>query len=381
MKKKILIFIDWFLPGYKAGGPIQSIKNFTSFFGDKIDIFIVTSNKDFGEKKTYEGIITNKWLTREKYSIKYLDKKDQRILNYNLILDEISYDFVYFNSLFSVKFTFIPLLLCLLRKNKIILAPRGMLGFNALKIKKLKKLIFIKFLKFSGISSKIIWHATDSSEAEEIKENFGNNITVKLAPNLTSKNTYHFTKKNKKKNQLKLFFLSRISEKKNLLGALDYLTTIDIKYKISFCIIGPIEDVNYWGKCQNKINQLPNNIECKHLGVFPNSEIANKIEKYHVLLLPTLHENFGHVIMESFQMGLPVIISNNTPWLNLFEKKLGFDISLENKEEFRQAIEYFAKMDEELYNTWSFKSFQFAKEFSNNETIINQNVELFDDNY
>ncbi|CAN5434615.1 hypothetical protein BH10BAC1_BH10BAC1_14720 [soil metagenome] len=26
-KKKVLIFIDWYLPGYKAGGPRQSVAN------------------------------------------------------------------------------------------------------------------------------------------------------------------------------------------------------------------------------------------------------------------------------------------------------------------------------------------------------------------
>ena len=47
-KKKILIFIDWFLPGYKAGGPIQSISNFVNHFGTVFDISIITSNKDLG---------------------------------------------------------------------------------------------------------------------------------------------------------------------------------------------------------------------------------------------------------------------------------------------------------------------------------------------
>jgi len=26
-KKKILVFIDWYLPGYKAGGPVRSMAN------------------------------------------------------------------------------------------------------------------------------------------------------------------------------------------------------------------------------------------------------------------------------------------------------------------------------------------------------------------
>ena len=48
-KKKILIFIDWFLPGYKAGGPIQSVVNLINHLGHEYDFDVVTSNKDLGE--------------------------------------------------------------------------------------------------------------------------------------------------------------------------------------------------------------------------------------------------------------------------------------------------------------------------------------------
>ena len=41
-KKKILVFIDWYLPGYRAGGPIQSIANLVNHLDDELDISIVT---------------------------------------------------------------------------------------------------------------------------------------------------------------------------------------------------------------------------------------------------------------------------------------------------------------------------------------------------
>ena len=88
-KKKILIFIDWFLPGYKAGGPIQSIANFVNNFGDIFDISIVTSNKDLGATKPYDGIKSNVWVVKDNYRVKYLDKKtlinEMNIFNEKLI--------------------------------------------------------------------------------------------------------------------------------------------------------------------------------------------------------------------------------------------------------------------------------------------------------
>ena len=58
-KKTILILCDWFLPGYLAGGPIQSIATLTKQLGDAIDFKIITTDRDFKSKKPYENIAIN----------------------------------------------------------------------------------------------------------------------------------------------------------------------------------------------------------------------------------------------------------------------------------------------------------------------------------
>lgn len=42
---KVLIFIDWFAPGYKAGGPITSNVNIVEHLSDKLDFYVITSSK------------------------------------------------------------------------------------------------------------------------------------------------------------------------------------------------------------------------------------------------------------------------------------------------------------------------------------------------
>ena len=49
-KSKILVFVDFFLPGYKAGGPITTIENLTNALKDKFDFSIITRNYDLGEE-------------------------------------------------------------------------------------------------------------------------------------------------------------------------------------------------------------------------------------------------------------------------------------------------------------------------------------------
>ena len=40
-KKKILVFVDWYLPGFKAGGPIRSCANLISHFSNEYDFFVL----------------------------------------------------------------------------------------------------------------------------------------------------------------------------------------------------------------------------------------------------------------------------------------------------------------------------------------------------
>ncbi len=57
-----MILADWFDPGFKAGGPIQSCKNFVKAFRDMYDLYVITSDRDMGDATPYEGIRANGWL-------------------------------------------------------------------------------------------------------------------------------------------------------------------------------------------------------------------------------------------------------------------------------------------------------------------------------
>jgi len=65
-KTKILVFIDWFLPAYKAGGPVRSIANMIEILGDECSFYIVTGNKEFGESSPMKDVVSNKWVKKGK---------------------------------------------------------------------------------------------------------------------------------------------------------------------------------------------------------------------------------------------------------------------------------------------------------------------------
>src|SRR4051794_35908932 len=60
--KKLLILTEWFAPGYKAGGPIQSCVNMCLALKNKYEIYVFTTDTDHGEANPYHGITTDTWV-------------------------------------------------------------------------------------------------------------------------------------------------------------------------------------------------------------------------------------------------------------------------------------------------------------------------------
>ncbi len=382
-KKKILIFIDWYLPGFKAGGPIKSISALISHFKEEYDFLIITTDSDFGESLSYTSVPSDEWVEiSDSVKVYYCSKNHLNRKKLLSVVDSINFDKVYLNSFFSFYFSIYPLLLKKKGKLKepIILAPRGMLGDGALQIKSFKKKTFIFLSKLLSLHKKITWHATSQEECKEIVAVFGTNAKIIIASNLQNKNDSVLIAPpiaQKREGETKLFYLSRISEKKNLLFALDILNQLKTNVKIVFDIIGPVEDAVYWNKCLEKIKKLPASIQVNFVGALPNSQIADKIKDAHFLFLPTLNENYGHVIVESWMNGKPVIISNQTPWRNLKVQNIGWDLSLNNPEKFLSVIIECLAMNQQNYDTVSKTAFDYAIKHIDNPHTIQQNRLLF----
>lgn len=346
IKPSVLIFVDWFYPGYLAGGPVQSIVSLVENMREEIDFWVVTSDRDLNSTVPYLDVPLNKWIDSEKgCKVYYIspDKLGKRLIRE--LLAETVCSTVYINSLFSKNFSILPLLLL---KNefkhlRVVLAPRGMLGRGALAIKRIKKMIFLFYCKISRLHKNVIWHATSLTEMREIKRVLGE-VKITTISNFPKRITY----KNgitKVKGSLCIYFSGRLSEKKNLSFALDILSNINGPI-IKFNIFGIIEDQSYWEKCSRKIKTFPSNIHVEYKGTYQPGEAETIINSHHVLLFPTLNENYGHSIVESLLCGCPVIISDQTPWKDLQKYGAGFSLPLTDKEAFAEAIEGYAAMSE-----------------------------------
>jgi glycosyltransferase involved in cell wall biosynthesis len=142
---------------------------------------------------------------------------------------------------------------------------------------------------------------------------------------------------------LRIVFLSRISREKNLDYALRILKKV--KVKVVFDIYGPAENTIYWKECQELISQLPANVMVSYLGRVDANEVINIFSRYDLFLFPTGGEAYGHVIAECLTAGTPVLISTETPWRNMQDDGLGWDIDLTREDSFIEVIEKFALLN------------------------------------
>lgn len=381
-KKKILVLVDWYLPGYKAGGPIVSIVNIIDYLKKEFNFKVITSDTDSGAAKPYPEINGNTWNTLMDNTEVFYIKKAQSFLKKIAILKKqlrANKDAViYLNSLFSIYFTLIPLLIYRFSNSpKIILAPRGMLGKGALDIKPVKKKLFIFVAKWTGLYKKVQWHASTDQEKKEIHAAFGNRANVNIAINPPTKPPDFLYQKEKKPGTVSFVFLSRVYEKKNPLMILKLLRQVKNYQSITFDLYGPINNAAYWQKCKDVIKQLPPNIMVNLKDPIPSHKVHAVLMQYHFFVLPTLHENFGHAIYEALSVGCPVIISDQTPWRNLIAQQAGWDIPLNKSNNYIKVIEKCIQMDSETYNSWSQNAFNHAQNFLKESDVIKQNLNLF----
>ena len=126
-KKKILVFVEWFVPAFKAGGPVKSVSNLINALHTKFDFYVITSDRDFGDKEAFSSIPENTWIGTSTYRVMYLSPMFRTVMTYQKVMNEVKPDILYFNSLFSFNFTLLPLWVARTSNATKVLAPRGML--------------------------------------------------------------------------------------------------------------------------------------------------------------------------------------------------------------------------------------------------------------
>lgn len=343
----VLTFLDHYLPGFKAGGPIRTVLHMVEQLSDEFDFQIVTADRDLGDTQPYEGITVNAWNRVGSAQVFY---RSPGASGWRALLSDRrvrEHDLTYLSGVFSPTSTLRPLLyrrLAKLGSTPVLVPPRGELSPGALRIRRPKKIAFLTLARLAGLYRNVWWHCSNDEEAAEVRKYFRcppNRIFV--ARDLSGLASAPPTPR-RRSERLRIAFLSRISPSKNLDGALKILAMVS--RPVEFQIIGPLEDREYWNTCETLISQLPTNVVVKYAGEIQPHQVEPTLRPFDLFLFPTHGENYGHVIREALSAGVPALLSDCTPWRGLEAKNAGADLPLDDLTRFARWIDGFAALDD-----------------------------------
>lgn len=349
MKKSIFIYIYGYLPGIKYGGPVTSIYNFTEYFGDVYDIYIICSNHDHGDNAIYNNIKQG-WNTVEKAKVMYLSEKMYSSKLFFDLMKDKKVQLVYLTGVFSFRLNHAAIIAARKLNIKTVIATRGEICKNVLAMKSFKKIPYLAIMKAINEFDGCYFQVTSEEEEIQLKKylGIGQKRIINL-PNIHGK-SMNVERPPKRKGIAKVLFISRIHPKKNLLDAIKAAVSVD--GELIFDIYGPIEDFEYWEICKKEIQKAPSNVTITYRNELNMNSARSIYYLYHAFLFPTLSENYGHVIVESMIAECPIIISRGTtPWDDA-DMKAGFVVELHNINELTLALNRIIDMSQVEFSTF-----------------------------
>lgn len=363
----ILVVVPAFLPGYRFGGPVRSIANLISKFSTEFTFSVVTANRDLGETKPYAGVVADTWIREFGARIFYSSNSIRTLIEIRRELKSNPEQVLYLNGVFNFRFTILPLVLRrfgLIKSSRVVVSPRGALDVERLKLKGRKKSIFVNVARKLKLYEAVVWHATDDVEKTDIRRCFGREQIVHVAHNVSlieDQNSSVKKKSTKQPGYLKLIFVSRISPEKNLLALIEALRAV--RGNVELSIVGPSSNADYFRICQNDACSLPPQITAHWQGALPHDDVLAALAASHVFALPSIGENFGHAIAEALGVGLPVLISDSTPWGHVAARLAGLVVAAKDVAALSEAIQTFIDMNETDYRVWSQNAVDVYQEF------------------
>jgi glycosyltransferase involved in cell wall biosynthesis len=380
-RPRILVICDYYLPGFESGGAMRTLVNMVDRLSDRFDFCIVTRDHDGPLDRTpYQTVKIDDWNEVGSARVFYLSRANIGLRRIRKIVAEVGPDIIYVNSFFSPLTVAVLTLRRLgrLDRTPVVLAPEGEFSPGALTVRSLKKALYLRIAKSLHLLQNVIWKTASETEADDVRRLFPSARNIFVAPNLPPRHILagydQGSKPEKHPGRARFVFLSRYARKKNFNWLLELLSGVQGALEID--IWGPIEDPDYWKQAQELMADLPPNIRLEYCGTVRNEDVPDTLFGYHFFVLPTLGENFGHVFIEALAAGCPILVSDRTPWRQLVEKRVGWDIPLESPDAWISAINDSLRMGDDEFGIMSRAARQFAAEWLASPDLDRANVEV-----
>ena len=213
-------------------------------------------------------------------------------------------------------FKFYPLITTIfarIHKIRCVLSPRGMtMRLSGNNIRTLVKRMAVMCLDMINGKYGVI-HTTSEYEFEVCSIQFRRSTLIKKSSvnlDVTSDQAEEYLPRNR----LFITYIGRISSSKGVDVLIRSWLKIDekVKAKFTLVLVGPLDAKFVFSK-QHLRRLEPEGI-CYKGPIYEKERKVQLLNKTRYFVNPSVSENFGHSIFEALSLGVPVIVSEQTPW-------------------------------------------------------------------
>ncbi|WP_345955134.1 glycosyltransferase [Mucilaginibacter sp. PAMB04168] len=305
---KILHIVPSYKPAYVYGGPIESVARLCEGLaadGNTVHVYTTTANGPTeldiapGQTMNVDGVQVTyfKRITKDPTHV-------SPALWRTLYQTAKQYDVIHIHSWWNI-LVMVAVKICLMKKAKVIVAPRGMLSNYIFTSGSSKaKQLMHKLFGYS-LLKKTHFHATADAEYQECRalipgwQGF-------VMPNILSLPGTDIVRQ--ENDVFTLLFLSRIHPKKGLEILFQAISQFNFKVKLKIAGDG---DADYIAQLKALATQLNISHNVEWLGWKSREDKFTELLQADLFVLTSFNENFANVVVEALHMGTPVLISED----------------------------------------------------------------------
>jgi glycosyltransferase involved in cell wall biosynthesis len=333
-KPKVLIVYHTYLPSEFAMGPVSAIRHLIQCMGQDYEITLLTLNHDF---ISGERLFANDHhvVSTDRAIIEYLPRgiAGLRILWRRL---REPHDVLEIHSGFD-RYLAIPALaltrMGVVNGRRAFHSPHGIFLPIDMSRGALKKRLYCALADIVHLYRNVVHLASSPGETADIRRWHRRPQRIIEMPHFVDAHagTHTVPQRQKSAQTLKIAFVGRIALQKNFLFAIEVVRALGMKSEMD--VFGEA-DPDYQPACEAALMAGKGLCEITLYGHVPQKTLLDILPNYDVLLHPTLGENFGYSIIEALSLGLPVLLSDKSPWLDVEAFHAGWIIPVSDKAAF-----------------------------------------------
>jgi glycosyltransferase involved in cell wall biosynthesis len=228
------------------------------------------------------------------------------------------------------------------KRSRIFHTPHGIFMDVIMSAGPLKKKLFCRLTDLLGLYRRVVHLAGSPGEENDVRRNHARRQNVRMVSQFVESVGASRVMRQKSPRQLRIAFVGRVTVQKNLAFALEVLRELPVPSTLD--VFGELGNDRYARQCVEMTGQGTGSCRVTFKGNLPKQDLFAQLGQYDVLLHPTLGENFGHSIVEAMALGVPVLISDKSPWTDVAEANAGWALPLSQPAAFVEKLQAIYEM-------------------------------------